>query len=174
MPTPTEQRHISYEQIDLSMRGEPEGNVLKTIEIGKERYMVDTLMNEILFYSSTEFQTKELFAYDSNDHRDDKEYCLIARDIAEKIQAQDNLEKYEILQIENRILCQYDHTYARSGETYSVCAKVLRELSHQSHAEVSKINLPKFQDPVPTVRMNFWRTGQHRGRKIDVSQDSKD
>ena len=69
---------------------------------------------------------------------------------------------------------QDDHTYARSGETYCVCAKVLRELSHQSHAEVSKNNLPKFQDPVLTVRMNFWRTGQHRGRKIDVSQDSKD
>ena len=145
MTTPTEQRQTSYEQIDLSIRGEPERNVLKTIEIGKERYMTDTLTNEILFSSSKEFRTKELCAYDSNDHRDDKEYYLMARDTAEKIQAQDNLEKHEILQIENRILCQYDHTCARSGETYCVCANVLRELRHESPPEVWEVIFPNFK-----------------------------
>ena len=107
--------------------------------------MTDTLTNEILFLSSKEFRTKELFAYDSTDHRDDQEYYLMARDTAEKIQAQGNLKKHEMLQIENRILWQYEHTYARSGETYCLCTKVLREPSHQSHAEVSKIIFPNFK-----------------------------
>ena len=85
------------------------------------------------------------------------------------INDQDNLEKHEILQIEDTIYCQYCHAYAKPGETFCVCGKVLVKLA--------TLMLGKSLTTISrscTRRGNTGKYGRHAGRNVGVSQESQE